>query len=298
MDKQTSEKLPFAAVYISNSFVGTHTDNNGNFVLNLSGHASMPVTISALGYYSETITNFTIGKPVIIYLKPKLFEIKEVTINAKARDKNMKIFKENFLGTSENAMLCEITNEKDIKLTLVNDTLRAYSSNPVQIINHRLGYRESYYLDTFWYYTKRKSFLISGNLVFNEDLSSETTKKEYYLSAREQAYHGSRMHFFRALWKNDLDYEGFSLKDIGEDNVLYSNIVLQPDSLKKYLRFHGMLGVKDNIRMATSWITFMKEYVYFDQRRYFDAFAVSWDGPMANQRIGDMLPYEYREDEK
>jgi hypothetical protein len=293
MDKQTKEKLVFAAVYISSSFVGTHTDINGNFVLNISGHASMPITVSALGYFSETVTDFPVGKPLVIYLKPKVFEIKEVVISAKAREKKLKMFKENFLGTSENAIRCEITNEKDITITLENDTLKAYASKPIQIINRGLGYKELYYLDKFWFYTKRNSFLISGNIVFDEDLSSDKSKKEYYLVSREQTYRGSRMHFFRALWANTLADEGFSLKNIGEGEMLYSNIVVQPDSLKKYLKYRGMLGVYDHQRVATSWITFLREYVYFDQRGYFDPFAVSWDGPMAKQRVGDMLPYEY-----
>ena len=293
MDKQTKEKLIFAAVYFSSSFVGTHTDINGKFVLNISGNASMPVTVSALGYYSETVTNYTVGKPLIIYLKPKVFELKEVVINAKAREKNLKMFKENFLGTSENAVRCEITNENDIKLIFENDTLKAYASKPIQIINRGLGYKELYYLDKFWFYTKRSAFLISGNMVFNEDLSSDKSRKEYYLLSREQTYHGSRMHFFRALWKNGLADEGFSLKNVGMGELQYSNIVVQPDSLKKYLKSQGMMGVCDNMRITTSWMSFIKDYVYFDQRGYFDPFAVSWDGPMAKQRVGDMLPYEY-----
>lgn len=293
MDKQTKEKLVFASVYFSSSFVGTHSDNNGNFILNISGHASMPVTVSALGYYSETISGFPIDKPIIIYLRPKVFELTEVTINAKAREKILRMFKDNFLGTSDNASRCEITNEQDIKLTLVNDTLRAYASNPIQIINRGLGYKESYYLDKFWFYTRKNAFLISGNLVFDEDLISDKSRKEYYLLSREQAYRGSRMHFFRSLWKNDLDYEGFSLKNAGEDDVLYSNIIFRHDSLTKFIKFRGMLGVHDNIRLTTSWITFLRDYVSFDQRGYFDAFAVSWDGLMAKQRVGDMLPYEY-----
>jgi hypothetical protein len=111
--------------------------------------------------------------------------------------------------------------------------------------------------------------------------------------SREHTYRGSRMHFFRALWENDLATEGFSLKNIGEGEILYSNIIVQPDSSKKYLKYRGMLGVYNNMRLTTSWITFLTEYVYFDKRGYFDPFAVSWDGAMAKQRVADILPYEY-----
>ncbi len=46
--------------------------------------------------------------------------------------------------------------------------------------------------------------------------------------------------------------------------------------------------------MTTSWITFLREQVFFDQKGYYDPFAISWDGAMAKQRVGDLLPYEYK----
>ena len=293
INKQTKEKVMFATIYFSGTFTGTHSDQNGNFTLNITKYASRPLTVSALGYYSETLNDFQVGKPLIISLKPKVFEIKEVVINAKVREKNLKMFKDNFLGTSSNAVRCEIVNEKDIKITLENDTLRAFASQPIQIINRGLGYKETYYLDAFWFHTKRNAFFISGDMVFSEDLSSDKTKEEFYRISREQTYNGSKMHFFRALWENDLMNQGYALKNIGEGDPQYSNVVVSPDSIKKYLKFKGMLGIRDNVRMTTSWITFLREYVFFDQRGYYDPFAISWDGTMAKQRVADILPYEY-----
>ncbi|MBK9391601.1 MAG: carboxypeptidase-like regulatory domain-containing protein [Bacteroidetes bacterium] len=292
-DKKTKEKIVFAAVYFNGSFVGTNSDKNGYFTLDITGNSNKPLTISALGYYSVTLTDLQQGKPLIIYLTPKVFELKEVVINAKAREKNLKMFKDNFLGTSDNAVRCEIVNEKDITITFENDTLRAYASKPIQIINRGLGYKETYYLDAFWFHTKRNAFFISGDMVFNEDMSSDKSKKEFYRMNREQTYRGSKMHFFRALWNNELASEGFSLKNIGEGDLLYSNIVVQPDSIKKFMKFKGMLGIRDNAKMTTSWVSFLREFVYFDQKGYFDPFAISWDGAMAKQRVGDILPYEY-----
>jgi hypothetical protein len=293
MDRKTKEKIIFAAVYFNDTFVGTHSDKDGNFELNVSDYVSRPLTISALGYYSVTLTDLTIGKPLIIYMTPKVFELKEVVVSAKAKEKNLKVFIDNFLGTSRNATRCEILNKQDINITIENDTLKAFASKPIQIINRGLGYKATYYLDKFWFYEKRKAFLISGNMVFNEDLINDQTKKEYYTINREQTYQGSRMHFFRALWNNDLESEGFSLKNIGDEEIKYSQIVVQPDSLKKYLRYKGMLGITDHLRLTTSWVTFLKEYVFFDKRGYFEPFALSWDGAMSKQRIGDILPYEY-----
>jgi hypothetical protein len=294
INKETKEKVVFATIYFNGTFVGTHSDQEGNFKLNIDKYASRPLTVSALGYYSETITDYQTGKSLLISLKPKVFELKEVVINAKAREKNLRMFKENFLGTSDNAVRCEILNEKDITITFENDTLRAYASKPVQIINRELGYKETYYLDAFWFHSKKNAFFISGSMVFNEDLGRDKSKKEFYQTNREHTYMGSRMHFFRALWEDDLADQGYILKNIGEAEPQYSNIVVSPDSIKKYLRFKGMLGIKDNLRLTTSWITFLKEYVFFDKNGYFDPYAISWDGAMAKQRVGDLLPYEFK----
>jgi len=294
INKETKEKVVFATIYFNGTFVGTHSDPNGNFTLNIANYASRPLTVSALGYYSETITDFQVGKPLMISLKPKVFELKEVIINAKTRDKNLRMFKENFLGASDNAVRCEIVNEKDITITFENDTLRAYASKPIQIINRGLGYKETYYLDAFWFHAKRSAFFISGNMVFNEDLGKDKSKKELYRITREQTYRGSKMHFFRALWINNLADQGYTLKNLGEAEPRYNDIVVSPDSIKKYLKFKGMLGIKDNLRMTTSWITFLREQAFFDQKGYYDPFAISWDGAMARQRVGDLLPYEYK----
>jgi hypothetical protein len=293
IDKQTKEKIIFAAVFFNDSFVGTNSDVNGNFELRIPDNTFRPLTVSALGYYSETITNYQTDKPLVIYLRPKVFELNEVIVSARARQKNLRMFKENFLGTSDVAMRSEITNESDITLVMKNDTLKAYASKPIKITNYGLGYKSTYYLDKFWYYPDKKAFFISGNMVYDEDLSNDNSKRDYYLSNRQFTYYGSKMHFFRALWRNELDKEGFVIRNMGKEEIQYGFLIAQPDGVRKYFKYHGMLTIEDKMRLTTTWITFLRENVYFDAKGYFDPFAISWDGSMARQRVADMLPYEY-----
>lgn len=297
LDQKTHDKIINASVYFNGSFVGTYSDQNGDFELNIPNFTSSPLTISALGYYSAIFTDFSTGKPLIIYLIPKAYEIEEVVIKAKSfareRARNLKLFRENFLGTTANAMYCDITNEDDITLLFENDTLKAFASKPILIDNRGLGYKTTYYLDKFWVSGKRSAFFISGNMIFNEDLISDKTKKEFYESSRKQTYLGSRMHFFRALWENDLESAGYTIKNLGNININYKNFIVQTDSLTKHFSYHGMLGIEDHMGFTTSWIIFVKDYVSFDKRGYFDPFAISWDGAMSAKRIADWLPYEY-----
>jgi CarboxypepD_reg-like domain len=79
LENKTNSPI-FAAIYFSGTFVGTLSDLNGNFELDISKNASMPLTISSIGYYSVTLTDFLTYKPLIIYMTPKVYEVKEVDI--------------------------------------------------------------------------------------------------------------------------------------------------------------------------------------------------------------------------
>jgi hypothetical protein len=117
LERKTNNPV-LATIYFSGTFVGTLSDLNGNFELDISKNNSMPLTISSVGYYSITLTDYSKVKPLIIYLTPKVHELKEVVISSKslARKRNVYLnkFKDVFLGTTYNARNCEIINENDI----------------------------------------------------------------------------------------------------------------------------------------------------------------------------------------
>jgi hypothetical protein len=303
-DQYTKIPIDYALVYINGTFVGTHTDKNGNFELNISKNSTMPLTVSALGYYSNTLTGFSRDTVFSVFLTPKVFELTEVVVtdkaNSKARKTNLKLFKDAFLGTTQNARNCKIINENDIKLMCNsnNDTLKAFCTKPIQIDNKALGYKISYYLDKFEYDRRSNSFFFRGNIIFNEDLKTSNTQKRRFERRRKSAYLGSRMHFFRALWYNDLDSEGFKVMNLPNNVLLPEEFVIQTGSLdttnsRKYLRYEYPLHIAYK-KMVPKTIIFMDEGdVYFDNNGYFDPIAISWEGEMAKKRIADWLPYEY-----
>jgi hypothetical protein len=299
LDKETKSPIGFAYLYFNGTFTVTQTDQNGNYKLDVSKNASMPLTISAVGYYSSTLTDFSTEKPNLIYLIPKLYELKEVTINArslaKRRKANLRLFKDEFLGTTYNARECEILNEPDITFNYDSDkdTLQAFASKPILIDNRRLGYKITYYLDKFEYYKKSRSFFYKGNVIFNEDLTTNELQKQSFETNRKYAYFGSRMNFFRALWVNDLKSAGFMVKTPSDENLNYEDIVIQEDSRLKFLKYHENLNIFYYTRYRMSHIVFLKERIYFDNSGYFDQSGISWEGELARQRVGDLLPYEY-----
>lgn len=297
-DKSNNSRINFASIYLNGTFVGTLSDLNGNFELDISKNASMPLTISYIGYYSVTLTGFSTDKPLLIYLTPKIYEMNEVVISSKSlarrRRANLNLFKNVFLGTTANAKNCEILNEGDITFNYDSDrdTLKAFASKPILINNKALGYKITYYLDRFEYHKKNRTMLITGSQIFNEDYAVEETHKQLYERRRKNAYLGSRMHFFRALWADDLISAGFTVKNSDGRYLSYKDIVEEKNRLK-YLKYSEKLSIIYNAKLSN--IVFIKEKVYFDKDGHFDqsGTSISWEGEMMDQRVGDMLPYTY-----
>ena len=292
--------INFASIYISGTYIGTNSDQNGNFELDLSNHGSLPLTISALGYNSETIKEFSDDKPMIVYLTPKMFELNEVVVAAKSLSKekkaDMKLFRNEFLGITDNAHKCVIVNENDVIFNTDSskDTLKVLTSKPLIINNNGLGYRITYYLDKFEYYKKSKSFLYKGSTVFNEDMTDKLLEKKYFEKKRKNAYLGSRSHFFSSLWTNELKSNGFVVKNSADEILRYEDIVTVRSGFKKYLSYKGRLSICYLSKNPNSYIEVDQVPVFFDRTGYYDGSGVRIIGEMAKQRVGDLLPYDYR----
>jgi hypothetical protein len=215
-DKTTKETICCASIYFDGTSNGVLSDQDGRFRISISKFKYIPLTVSAIGYFSTTLTDLKDDKPIAVYLEKKLFELDEVVVNAKSqareRRKNMTIFRKEFLGTTANSMSCQITNEKDIrfKYSSDGDTLKAFASTPIHIVNKVLGYDLTYFLDHFEYNMKSKSFFYKGSTINKEDTTITLNEKKFVERRRRHANLGSRMHYFRSHWVDDLKSTGFS----------------------------------------------------------------------------------------
>jgi hypothetical protein len=326
-DKSTKLPVNFAAAYFDGTFVATYTDQEGFFRLNLSGMINMHLTISSLGYYSEVIKDPVPGKKYIIYLTPKLYSIKEVIVSGDAskRSRRMKlnIFREEFLGKSQNAGDCKIMNEEDLKLWYVHgtdtvktyfgglkaierDTLKAFSSKPIVIKNRALGYTLTYFIDRFesvryddLALESDNSLLIRGNCIFSEDTLASRAQRSRFARKREKTFRGSRMELFRSIWDNSLAKSGYIIADTSRKQIPLKRLVSGPDSVPRseeirYLIYRGNLAVAYNSKYPTTWITVLYDSIPFDRNHELANNAIIWSGEMAQKRIGDLLPFEYK----
>jgi len=108
---------------------------------------------------------------------------------------------------------------------------------------------------------------------------------------RRNAYAGSCMHFFRALWHNELEETPFMVRNSMEERLNYTHIVEEGAGGIKYLTYPDFLDVY----YYTTWsrIEFTAEKVPFEPSGFYDPEGISWHGRMGNLRAGDWLPYDY-----
>ena len=317
-----NKPIPFASVYLSKTTIGTLTDNKGLYSLSIPQNGVYELTSSCIGFKtsSSIISAEGIKQKVNINLSLNLVQLDEVKINAKAKSqvKNLTQFNKLFLGETTNSQNCRILNPGDIHLYKDSETgiIKGYSVKPIQIENKTLGYIIIYDLLEFIYDSRTGFLRFSGNHYF-QPLNGNSRNNKKWTQNRLTAYYGSRLHFLRALFSDSLSRENFKIsecnlnpttnlyleiKPIQEKNILvsrninhtslyYSNPICisytnnHPELETGILGFHP-LEDKSSIQFNDT----LKIYKngYFD-----DPYSVTWGGKMGNERIADMLPFDY-----
>lgn len=235
LDSANNEPLPLATIYLNNTTLGTSSDLEGIFSLNIPA-GNYEAVISYTGY-KTIVYRLPIDepeKPLIFKLKQEEIELDEVSINSK-RDPswftNIQIFKKHFLGESTEARKTKIENEDKIIIdhNKSEKQLFAIAREPLVIVNEALGYRLSYTLERFF-------FDFNTNLVsylgypFFEELEGNDRQIQRWERARQDAYEGSFMHFARILinGENPKDH-GFEVRAIKPEYKVFGNATYNGD---------------------------------------------------------------------
>ncbi len=314
LDNTTHKGVPAAYIYFNGTMAVALSDVDGNFELNISKYRDMPLSISAIGYQSITLANPAKENSLTVLLTPKTYGLKEIKVVAKAKKSNrakyLKLFKQEFLGLNYEQRNCIIENEEDITFTEEPENkeyvaftknsdknrLVARAKKPIQIINKKLGYKITFYLDVFSHNHNTKETVCGGNFLFTDLALTDSTLKPEYDYERYATFVGSRLQFFRSLWCNSLSTTRFYLLNAKKELLNPKDVVIEEDSMKYlyhtgniYVRFCSLLG-----KSIDSKISFSGKRVYFNSNGYFDGRELLWDGFMGNQRMADFLPYDYK----
>jgi hypothetical protein len=295
IDSQTEDVVSFASVYFSGTTIGTVTGEDGKFEMDISGQPLLPLTVSAVGYSSVTLVEYSVDEPLKIFLTPRVYELAPIEVSTSSLERerraNLRVFRNQFLGRTSYARRCEIINEHDITFNYGSDkdTLIAIAFKPLQVRNNALGYIITFHLDRFEFYRKPGSVLYTGTFIFRE-IPAGIGSMSQIERRRNNAYNGSVMHFFRSLWANDLKDQGFLVMNHEIELLSYKDIVFS-DGRQKYLMYKG--GLEVTYSGNTSFIRFLKNRVTFDESGYFDPVAIMFTGEMGDRRVGEALPLDF-----
>ena len=202
-------------VYFDGTTIGTLTDKKGDFVIDNSFRLNTVLVVSFLGYQTQYLKSDS-DKELRIVLKEVAESLDEVIIKKDlfTRKQKMELFRDQFLGTTPFGKASKIENESDIYFMYEKDgrILKAFSQNPLIIVNSALGYKITYELLNFE--TKFWKLSISSRDVTQSFFSGLSRFEEKNVSSkmiknREKCYIGSQLEFFRNLRNETLGKSNF-----------------------------------------------------------------------------------------
>lgn len=211
--RDKKDGLPGASIYLSGYKIATVADNDGKFRIGNLKPGSYDLLVQIVGYlpYSKSVIISDQSVQVDLVLKENVAQLDEVVIRADPnRQKYINQFKEFFIGKTPNALQCKILNPQvlNVDFDITNSTLTVTTTEFLVVENKALGYRLKYMLDHFEYNSRTHIIYYSGHPFF-EELKATVAKKKKYIAAREIAYYGSSQHFFKSLYQNKAQEEGY-----------------------------------------------------------------------------------------
>lgn len=248
LDSATREPLAAASVFCQNTTLGTATNKQGEFSLNLkSGGYDLIFTYT--GYQTQTVRVSVNNKLEILMVKEEKSMGEVVLRNtyevADGMARYGNFFLEHFIGATPNASKCQLLNPEALKFYFYkkSNRLKVLATEPVKIANHALGYNLSYQLDSFVYYYNNNSNLYRGYCLYTE-MEGNDSLKRVWMTARKNAYNGSKLQFMRSYYDSTLTEDGWIVDLLDEkddkkfnkipdvyDTLYYNSFVTMRDSL-------------------------------------------------------------------
>ena len=326
IDSATKEPLNSASVYCQNTTIGTTTNKEGEFSLQLKS-GGYELIISYTGYQTKQIriTNTDNRIPDIEMIKEEK-SLGEVIIKTSNEvkdgwEKYGAFFLDHFIGTTPNAAKTTLQNPEVLHFYLLkkSNKLRVLATEPLQIQNNALGYNLRYQLDSFIYFYNTNINLYRGFCLYTE-MEGEDSLKKVWAANREKAYAGSKLHFMRSYYDSALIEEGFSIDMLDEVNdkkfnavknvydtlyygaldstlqieigyprkisITYAKRKPEPEYLKQF-KLPKNVSIQISYIDMTDAIAIKENGYYYDQKDLINQGYWSW------KNLADQLPYDY-----
>ena len=233
---QDGTPMSGASVFISGTTISTQSDRDGNFSLTVPIQGSFQVVVSHIGFESVSRT-IDLPQPshhINVALQEQATVLSEVVVTPgiphTRSDENL--FWQILLGERPSNRGMQVLNPDVVQFSLNADgVLRVFADEPIEIINHHLGYRITYVLLNFTHNSQSEETLLSGMPFFTELTPQNNRQRNSWESNRQITYSASLIRFIRALYQEQLHENGFLLVKIGEptDILLLSVFFWLPD---------------------------------------------------------------------
>ena len=307
LDGKTNEPIESASVYFDNTTIGTSTNDKGEFSLPYKEGIKSALIISYLGYQNVMIYDYQVNKLYKILMTEDVNTLDEVVISAidsMPRAMKLEHFRKQFLGFSDAAKSCTILNEDDLilKYNYKKKQLTAKAKKPILVQNEDLQYLVSFQINEFtidYSYANItdkhfhiKSVIYTGTTFYQplEEAESQKTIKN-----RNKTYEGSVVHFMRALSKKTLEAEGYQ--------IFSSGFLVKPEN---YIRVKPIentnvvtvkmlkpLSILYNKNRQSEMQSLVDEFTIDEYGNHSPLQQVLFSGDMGNQRVGNLLPFDY-----
>ena len=269
-DMDSHLPLANASIFLSNSSIGTISDDGGKYRLSLKP-GQYELIVKVLGYrpFIRIVNVTDRSQEINAALKPAVFELKEVVIGlASDWKKNYEMFRREFLGNSENALQCKIVNPKvlSFRYDKKNQVLRASADEFLVIENKALGYRLKYLLIDFVRDYRKGTLFWTGKPLF-EDITTGERSRRKAGQRRVETYLGSTMHFYRSLAQGKTLENKFRMYGLLRETF-------RVDSAGGLVRINNSLGIDKNFWAPDSSVSLPGKIKVF-QKLIDDTIAVS-----------------------
>jgi len=214
-DAEDGSPIPAVTVFFTNTTVGTTTDTDGNYRLQMPGTGTYQLTISHVGYQTVVKEIETGRETVVINATLQIQELDEVRVSAgiRFRQRDISLFWSNILGKDPSARTIRATNPESVYYYYNPDTkiLKVICREPLEIINYETGYQIQYLLEYFTHDYNTNITNWDYKSVFTELIPNNDRQKNNWEKKREEVYRVSITKFIKSLYHNTLQQDGFIL---------------------------------------------------------------------------------------
>jgi len=236
LSAETKQPLQGASVFAENTTLGTATDAEGNFKLNLpDGGYNLIITFTGHNTETKRINNSNTNDRGSVYeLAQQQKQMEEVAVVATSEvkdgwNKYGDFFIEKFIGQTNNSRFSTILNKEAVKFyfSKKRNRLKVLATEPLIIENKALGYNIKYSLDSFTHEYNSQVSLYTGYPLFEEMTAENNEQQLKWMQARQDVYRGSMLHFMRSVYNKTLQQQGFEVQFVVDINEKETAIPLK-----------------------------------------------------------------------